>query len=348
MNVASLRQARLFGAASTSRMQLLEQLKTHGRSIVKRVADVGAAAYRRVRSLAERVRSATRTGDVVRTSSRLRVPRLLTALLVVLVIAASVAGLAIEGMYRDPAGVAAMLRGYDAVALGIAVPILVATLLPARRGSPRAQLLWVGMLMYCAYNYGSYVFGTVFNAAFLLHAGAFSLAVYALALALSNLDIVQIARSFRRRTPVRLISAVLAVLAGGLGGMWIFYSLRFAITGEVPGESRLVLPPSAVHLGYALDLALLVPAYALAAVLLWKRAAWGYVLAGSLLPFTVVYQLNYVTALVFQAWERVPGAVAFDPQEVPIVGAALAATVLLFRDRPASVDLKHSLLLQRQ
>ena len=62
-----------------------------------------------------------------------------------------------------------------------------------------------------------------------------------------------------------------------------------------------MLPPSAVHLGYALDLALLVPAYTLAAVLLWKRAAWGYVLAGSLLPFTAAYQLNYVTALVFQA-----------------------------------------------
>jgi hypothetical protein len=34
------------------------------------------------------------------------------------------------------------------------------------------------------------------------------------------------------------------------------------------------------HLGYVRDLSLLVPVYATAAVLLWRRAAWGYVLAG--------------------------------------------------------------------
>ena len=263
--------------------------------------------------------------------SGLRVARLLSTALVVVMMAASIAGLRFRGVYREPASVAAMLRGYDLVALVIAVPLLVATLLPSRRESPRAQLLWVSMLAYSTYNYAIYVFGTAFNAAFLLHVAAFSLSVYAMALALAALDIPGIARRFRNGTRARLIAAVLAFLAAGLGGMWVFFSLRFAITGARPGESLLVLPLAGVHLGYVLDLALLVPAYAMAAVLLWRRAPWGYALAGVLLPFTVVYQLNYLTALLFQWWATVPGASAFDPQEVPIIAAALAAAVLLFR-----------------
>ena len=104
------------------------------------------------------------------------------------------------------------------------------------------------MLAYSAYNYAIYVFGTAFNAAFLLHAASFSLSIYALALALAGIDVRDIARRFRRRTPTRLIAAILGFLAAGLGGMWVFFSLRFAITGARPAESLLVLPLAGVHL----------------------------------------------------------------------------------------------------
>jgi hypothetical protein len=66
-----------------------------------------------------------------------------------------------------------MLRAYDLVALVIAAPLLVGTLLPVRHESPRAQLLRVSLRAYSAYNYAIYVFGTAFNAAFLLHAASF-------------------------------------------------------------------------------------------------------------------------------------------------------------------------------
>jgi hypothetical protein len=78
--------------------------------------------------------------------------------------------------------------------------------------------------------------------------------------------------------------------------MWMFHSLRFALTGEMPKESLLVLPPQAVQLGYTLDLVLLVLTKILAAVLFWRRASWGYVLATVTLLFGSVYQLNYMTA----------------------------------------------------
>ena len=86
----------------------------------------------------------------------------------------------------------------------------------------------------------------------------------------------------------------------GLAAMWVFYSLRFAFTGEPAGESQLVLPAASVHLGYVLDLAFVVPVSILAAALLWQRAPWGYVLATVVLTFGTVYQLDYMATLVFR------------------------------------------------
>jgi hypothetical protein len=173
------------------------------------------------------------------------------------------------------------------------------------------------------------VFGAGFSDLFLLHVALFSLSVAALVLALANLDAAAIARGFRTGTPVRVVSALLALLAAGLAGMWVFYSLRYAFTGAAPQESLLVLPDAQVHLGYALDLALLVPAYALAAVLLWRRTAWGYVLATVMLLSGFALQLFYMTALVFQAHAGIPGAVTFDPAEPFITAVYLAGTGLM-------------------
>jgi hypothetical protein len=122
--------------------------------------------------------------------------------------------------------------------------------------------------------------------------------------------------------------------------MWATLSLRFAVTGVVPQEpSRLILPSSFTHLGWALDLSLLVPAYLLAGVLLWRRAAWGYVLAALAVISGTLHQLSYLTALLFQADVGMPGASAFDPGEVPIVVAFAGASALLLVncDRPGGL-----------
>ena len=263
-------------------------------------------------------------------AGRLRGAWLLSAIVVVLMAVASAAGLLISGLYQDPGSVSALLRGYDLVTLVVVVPVLAAALLGSRRGSQRAQLVWLSMLAYSVYNYAFYVFGSQFNDFFLVHVALFGLSIFALVLALANLDVTGIAGRFRQHTPVRWISAILLFLAVGLGAMWVVSSLRFAITGEPPTESRLVLPTAGTHLGYVLDLSLLVPGYALAAVLLWRRHAWGYVLATLLLTSGAVHQVSYMTALVFQANANLPGATSFDPGEPPIaLGFLIAAALLL-------------------
>ncbi|WP_345384912.1 hypothetical protein [Pseudonocardia yuanmonensis] len=242
---------------------------------------------------------------------------------------ASAAGLWWRGLYQDPEPVVAMLRGYDLVSLIIAVPALVAALLRTRGGSARADLVVGGLLGYAFYHYANFVLGTTFNALFLLHLAVFVLSGAALVQWLRGLDVAHLATRFRAATPARWIAGVLALLATTLGGMWIYYSVRFAISGATPGESRLVLPVQAVHLGYVMDLALLVPAYATAAALLWRRKPWGYVAAAVLLVSAGMSQLDYMSALLFQAAARLPGATAFDPAEPIIAGIIIGAAVAL-------------------
>jgi hypothetical protein len=253
--------------------------------------------------------------------------RALSAILGVAMAAASAAGLFVRDLYQDPEPVAAMFRGYDLVALVVIVPILAITLLPALRPSARAQLLWLAALAYSVYHSAMYVFGTEFNDTFLLQVAVFSLSVFAFGLAMANVDATEIGRRFAR-TPVRLVAGILLLLATALAVFWSAPSLRFAMTGELPAEgSKLIVPIAITHLGWTLDLSLLVPAYAVAGILLWRRSAWGYVLATVVLVAGVLQQMEYMSALVFQANADVRGARGVDPFEPVIVTLYLIPAV---------------------
>lgn len=261
---------------------------------------------------------------------RLGPARLLSKVLVGLLAIGSAVGLLVDGVYRDPGAVEAMFRGYDLIALTIIAPALAVTLLPTLRGSVRAQLVWAGLLAYAVYHSAMYVFGAMFNPLFLIHVATFSASVFTLGLALANLDVPAIARRFAERTPVRLVGGILLLLAVTLAVFWTTPSLLFAFGGDLPSEgSKLIVPIAITHLGWVLDLSLLVPAYALAGILLLRRRPWGYVLAAVVLIAGVLQQVEYAMALVFQASTDIPGAIAFDPIEPFIISAYLVGTVTL-------------------
>jgi hypothetical protein len=254
--------------------------------------------------------------------------RTMSVLILVLMVVQAVCGLWITGVYRDPPGVVAMLRGYDLMTLVVVVPALALSVLPPWHGTRGVRLVWLSVLAYGVYNYAFYVFATAFNTLFLVHVAVFALCVFTLAIALSTVDAAGIAAGFHARAPVRVVSAVLIVLAASLAGMWVVNAVRFAVTGALPQDSYLVAPITVTHLGYVLDLALFAPACVLAGVLLWRRRPWGYVLGAVVLLFGTVYQLCYLAALAFQSWTGVPGA-RFDPAEPFILAVLALGTVLL-------------------
>jgi hypothetical protein len=255
----------------------------------------------------------------------------LTWVLTGLVAGASLAGLLVDGVYAGSQSTAEMLRAYDLVALLVVVPAAAIAARRAARGSVLAPLVIASLVAYVVYTYAYYLFGTGFNDLFLLHAAIFSTGLVALGLLLASLDVEALAGRFGVKTKVRIVASSRGVLAVALGGMWVYVALANAVTGDPPTGSKLVETSAVVHLGMALDLMLLVPLYGAAALLLRRRAPWGFALAGVALLAGVLHQVSYIVAMPFQVAADVPGAVAYDPGEPAIVLLYVVASVLLFR-----------------
>jgi hypothetical protein len=271
----------------------------------------------------------TQTPAPPRSSAADAASRWLTAAAAALVTGVSAAGLWASGLYTDGAAVEATFRGFDLVTLTVVAPLLAATLLPAWRDRPAVQLLRLSLLTYCIYNYAYYLFGAQLNSALLVHVATFTTSLYALALSIVALDVAELAGHFRRRTPVRAVTVIILLLALPLAAIQISGLAGFALVGTIPDEpSQLVVPLEFTRLGAVLDLSLLVPAYLLAAVWLWRRRASGFLLATVVLVAGALHQVSYITAMLFQLAADVPGA-AFDAFEPVIVALFVAASVLL-------------------
>jgi hypothetical protein len=254
---------------------------------------------------------------------------------------ASLLGLLLDEVYVGDVATAAMLRGYDVVTLIVVVPALFLAWVRARGGSEWARLIMASLLLYLAYTYAYYLFGTGFNDLLLLHTVVFSGSLAALILSLVSLDPDRLVVGFSTRTPVRAVATVLGVLAVALGGMWLAVCVNYLLSESPPTGSALVETDTVVKLGIVLDLTVLVPLYLVAAVLLWRRRPWGFVLATLVLVSGVLHQVSYLVALIAQKLAGVPDAVAFDPLEPAILLLYVAATVGLLAGRrrvPASND----------
>ena len=255
-------------------------------------------------------------------------PRLTTRLswaAAILMAVGSALGLLRPGIYAETDAVRAMFRGYDLIIALVAVPVLVATLL--RPPSPLGRLVSAGVLGFSVYIYAYYVFGLAFNALFLVHVAAFVATSVALVLTVRSLYPVAITWPLR---PARTAAALLAFLGVSLGAMWASRSLAHAMGGGVPADASLLVgAPGLTHLGYAMDLAVLVPLYIAASVGIWRRRPWGYVAGGIALVAGTVTQFTYVSAMVFQAVAGIPGARAFDPYEPLIIAAYVVGGISL-------------------
>jgi hypothetical protein len=212
------------------------------------------------------------------TSSPLFVALRVSAALAVVAGAASAASFVFWQLFhRDVAMGIGNMRGTAFSVLFFALPVLVASMIASRRGSLRAQLLWLGTLAYLAYNAVMFCFAPRFNALFLAFSAWLGLSFWGLLTLLRAVDLSRI-RACTERVPVRTIAVYLLACALLFAGLWLQAIVPATVSNAFPAvldEAGLSQNPI-----WVLDFAFTFPLMVLGSVWMWQRRAWGLIIGG--------------------------------------------------------------------
>lgn len=212
-----------------------------------------------------------------------------TALAVVAALAAASTAF-IPGVLHGTAVMNGSARGTGYVVLAAALPVLLATMFAARRGSVRATIVWLGAVAYLLYNAVLFLLATPFNSLFLLYTTMFTLALWSAVVLLRTLRVERLGDHFSRHLPVRAIACYLGLVAILNAFVWLSGVVPALISSRQPAflaGTGLTTNPI-----YVQDLTFWIPLSLVAAVSIWRRRQWGYVLSGALLVFYVLESIS--------------------------------------------------------
>ncbi|MBX9784237.1 MAG: hypothetical protein K2X48_13185 [Chitinophagaceae bacterium] len=235
--------------------------------------------------------------------------QIFSIVIAVLATIASLGGLGLKNLYRDNAFVKAAWFTNDMITLAVAVPLLIIAVIQSKRGSLKWMLIWVGLLGYMFYNLGFYLLGAAFNLFFLIYTFLFSLSGFTMLKLLWNLSNEPLAQQFSERVPVKTISLYLLLMPLMLFIAELSMIIPFITSGKIPETIIATGHPTSVV--FALDFSIIIPAFTTAAVLLWQRKAWGYILATMMPVKGFTYGLVLSIGTAFLAYDKAYGK--WDP-----------------------------------
>lgn len=245
----------------------------------------------------------------------------LSTSLAMIAAAAAAATFFVPGVLRGEAVMNGSARGTALVVLAVAVPTLAMAIWAASRGSVRAQIVWLGATAYILYNAVLFLFATPFNNLFLLYVAMMSLAIWSIVTVIRVMGVESFPARFSAKLPVRAIGGYLLVMAALNAVIW----MRGIVPGVLSTSSPAFLdgtgmPTSAV---YVQDLVWWLPLMAVSAVWLWRKQAWGYLIAGAML---VTYEIEAVGVAVDQWMGHAadPASSVASAAAVPLFAAIFA------------------------
>jgi hypothetical protein len=238
-----------------------------------------------------------------------------------------------QGLYRYDIPLTAVgYRAGDAVTLVLAVPLLIISLLLYGRGQLRGGLLLTGVLAYFLYTYGSMAFGAAYNPLFLVYIVIFSASLLAFVLSLLSFDAQELQAHFLAGLPKRVIGIFLIVSGVILALVWLVLSLVPALLG---GTVPLEVASYTTFITGIVDTGIVAPSLILSGALLLRDFPLGYLLASTMLMFTVVLGTNLLVAGIAQVVTGLVSIGQFLGFTVPFAILTLIAiwlTIMLFRN----------------
>jgi hypothetical protein len=248
--------------------------------------------------------------------------------IVVLALFASLAGTFAKETYaRETPNWQGQAVGQDIANL-VAYVVLAALAVVAARGSTRAYLVWLGLVVFSSYSFAIYSFALHYGRFFLVYVAVFGLSVYALIGGMSALHPPRIKALFAPSAPVRPTAILLIVIGSIFYLLWLSEVVPTIGSGDAPKALRDAgLLTNPVHV---LDMGVLLPGAILTGVLLLRRNAWGFALAPPLLVCFIFLGVGIVAAMFVLRGrgEAAPMGVAAAVSVLTLIEAATLARFL--------------------
>jgi hypothetical protein len=168
-----------------------------------------------------------------------------------------------------------MFRGFDWANLVVVLTLFGLGIHLYRWGRVKGQLLLIALFTYLAYIYAIGVMGNAFNAMFLIWSALFSVGIFGLFLTLTGLDIASLPRNLKANFPHK--SLVVYVLAVGV--VLLSQYLAEIMSAYTTGNPPVALDHYTTLELAAFELGLMIPLHFVGGIALWRRKAWGYLLA---------------------------------------------------------------------
>jgi hypothetical protein len=196
-----------------------------------------------------------------------------------------------KGLYKDmSAEVAPQGIAQDYITLFIGVPLLLISLFAARRGSVKGLFLLSGTLGYFFVTYLFYMVMGMYNMMFLGYVFLAGVSFYSFVMTLFYFDKKQLPLLFSPATPVRPTGSFLIFNAIAIALLWLSITVTPLLDGSI-------IPNQVEHyttlIVQGLDLAILLPAAIIVAVLFIRKRPLGYLLC----PVYFIFLSLLMTAL---------------------------------------------------
>ena len=259
-----------------------------------------------------------------------KTPLWLSVIVACLVLIASSAGLLLKSPYaRETMSWAIQTLGQDIANVIAAIVLLIAVYFVSK-GSVKAFLIWVGVLITLMYPYVIYAFDIHFNSLFLVYVAIVGLSFYTLLGSVTRLHLDSLQPYFAAITKARLVSVFLLLVAVLFSLQWLSEDIPALLAGKMPQsvmENGLLTNP--VHV---LDLGLYLPAMIITAILLWRRKPLGYFMAIPLLVFSILTGIGILAMFLVMSSKGMPTGPVVEPLFAIIVVVSLVLSVLYLRE----------------
>lgn len=248
----------------------------------------------------------------------------------VLFAGASLGNIVLPDAYRRETALwTAQGLGQDWVDLLVVVPVLIVSATFALRGSRLWRLLLGGALAYTAYSLVLYAFAVHFNSLFLVYAAALGLSFYAIVNIVVAFSREDVESWFSPRAPVRTAGLFSTLIGVAFYALWL--------SELVPALVAQATPKSALDAGLitnpvqVLDVGIVLPAFVLGGIALFRRRPLGYWLVPVMLAFGVLMDLALIGMVLSMASRKVLDAGPPLPVFAIMAGASAAVLWALLR-----------------